>query len=98
MKDWLIRLGLNEAGPSAIRGAILGVSGWILVRNGALTHFGIISDVAAHTTTIHWDQLSVAAIASLPAIIAAVIKLFQVHGENVINVIKGPPMPPEPPK
>ena len=85
MKEYLLEVGLKTLGPSAIRGAILGIAGWLLVKNDLLAPFGIISDAAAQTTTIHWKDLSTASIAALPAVIAAVIKLFQHHTTTIIK-------------
>jgi hypothetical protein len=94
--DWLEKVGLTQFGPSAVRGAILGIAGWLLTKNGMLSHWGIVSDAAAHTTTIYWNELSVAAIAGLPAVIAGVVKLLQYHGTNAINAVSQPQG--EPPK
>jgi hypothetical protein len=85
MKDYLLEVGVKTLGPSAIRGAILGIAGWILVKNDLLSPFGIISDATQHITTIHWDQLSTASIAALPAVIAAIIKLVQHHTTPIIK-------------
>lgn len=90
MKDWLIEAGLKTFGPSAIRGAVLGISGWLLVRSDMLDKFGIVSDAAQHITTIHWDKLSMAAIAALPAILAGAIKLMQYHGTQAVQAVTQP--------
>lgn len=87
MKDWLLEVGLKTFGPSAVRGAVLGVAAWLLAKNGALAHFGVISDAATHTLTIHWDQLSTASIAALPAILAGVIKVLNYHGTQVVKSV-----------
>lgn len=89
LKEWLIETALNKMGPSAIRGAVLGVFGWVLIRNGLLAPYGIVSDAVTHTTTIHWDQLSGWAIAALPALLAAIIKGVQHTGTKAIK--KGEP-------
>lgn len=91
MKDWLMEVGVKTFGPSAIRGAILGVSGWLLMKNNALAPFGIVSDAAQHLTTIYWDKLSVAAITALPAIIAGAVKMVQHQGTQVIQSAVTPP-------
>jgi hypothetical protein len=83
MKDLLIRWGLQEAGPSAVRGAILGAAAWLAAKNGMLEPFGI--QTINGVTTIVWAKVSIAAIAGLPAIAAALIKLFQYHGTNVVK-------------
>lgn len=75
IKGWLLEVGLKKLGPSAIRGAVLGLSGWLIAREGLLAPFGIVSDAVTHTTTIYWDRLNLALIASFPALLAAAIKL-----------------------
>ena len=85
VKDWLLEVGVKTFGPSAIRGAILGISGWLLAKEGVLSSFGIVSDATAHTTTIFWDKLSVALIVGLPAIIAGVIKTTQHQATQLIT-------------
>lgn len=77
MKDWLINVGLKTFGPSAIRGGVLGLAGWLMARENLLSVFGVVSDATAHTTTIYWDKLSIALIAALPAIGAGLIKVTQ---------------------
>ena len=79
LKAWLVQIGIKRLGPSAIRGAILGLSGWLMAKGGMLESFGIISDAAAHTTTIYWDKMNDGLILLLPAIMAAVIKLMNHH-------------------
>lgn len=85
MKNWLIDVALKQMGPSAIRGAILGAAGWLAAKNGLLSALGIVTDMASHTTVIHWDQLSVWAIAGLPAAGAAVIKMLNYHGVQAVK-------------
>lgn len=77
IKTWLVQIGIKQLGPSAIRAAILGIASWLIARQGFLTSYGIVSDAAARTTTIHWDAVSSALIVGLPAIIAMGIKLTQ---------------------
>lgn len=85
LQTWIVEVLIKKLGPSAIRGGILGIMGWIMTRNGMLAQFGVVSDMATHTTTIHWDTLSTWLIAGLPAITAAGIKLFQHHTGAVIT-------------
>lgn len=77
VKTWFMEIGLRQLMPSAIRAAVLGVASWLIAREGMLSAYGIVSDAAARTTTIHWDAVSSALIVGLPAIIAMVIKLTQ---------------------
>ncbi len=81
---WLLEVGLKTFGPSAIRGAILGISGWILVRNDLLEPFGILSDPQAHTTIIDWDKLNTGLIVLLPAVLAGLIKVANRGTKNIL--------------
>lgn len=85
MIDLLEKWGLMEAGPSAIRGAILGGVGWLAAKNGLLAPFGI--QTVNGVTTIVWAKVSMAAIAGLPAAVAAAIKLLNYHGSNAVKSI-----------
>lgn len=96
MKDFLIKLGIDKAGPSAIRGGILGAVGWLAIHNNVIP--GIHTDAAAHTTLIQWDLVQTWAIAGLPALTAAVIKLFQVHGTTAVKSIAAATPPQGDPK
>lgn len=93
LKTWALEIGIKKLGPSAIRGAVLGIASWLIAKDGLLSSYGIVSDAAAHTTTIHWDQVSTALIVGLPAIIAAVIKLTQ---HTTTAVITGAPQSGDP--
>jgi hypothetical protein len=90
LKSWLFEVGVKKMGPSAIRGAILGIFGWILAKQGALATFGIIADQATHTITIHLDQLNMVLIAGLPAVLAAAIKMFNHQANEVVLPIIAP--------
>lgn len=87
MKDWLVDVGLKTMGPSAIRGAILGAAGWLAARNGLLDPFGI--HTANGITTIVWAKVSIGAIAGLPALGAAVIKMLNKHGQDAVQAVTG---------
>lgn len=84
LKDWLVEVGVKKMGPSAIRGAILGLSGWLIAKQGLLATYGVVSDAAAHTTVIYWDKLNVALVALLPAMLAAAIKLANHQASQAI--------------
>ena len=88
IKTWLVEIGVKQLGPSAIRAMVLGASAWLIARNGFLASYGIVSDAAARTTTIHWDQVSAALIVGLPAVIAMIVKLTQ---HTTTAAIKGEP-------
>lgn len=91
IKNWLIEMGVKTAGPSAVRGAILGISAWLLAKDNVLSAYGIVSDASAHTTTIYWDKVSVALVLGLPAAIAAVIKVANSHAASAIKSAATPP-------
>lgn len=91
IKAWLIETLIKIGGPSAIRGAILGISAWLLAKNNILSTYGIVSDAAAHTTTVYWDKVSVALVLLLPAAIAAVIKMVNSHASSAVKTAVAPP-------
>ncbi len=84
-KGWLFETGFKVFGPAAIRGAILGLSGWFMVRSNVFEQIGIISDKQAHVTIINWDQLAIGLIALIPALLAGVIKLTHVEAKKTIE-------------
>lgn len=90
LKTWLIEMGIKTAGPSAIRGAILGISAWFMAKDNMLSAYGIVSNATLHTTTIYWDKVSVALILGLPAAIAAVIKVTNTHAAAAIKPSETP--------
>ncbi len=89
MKEWLInfgiKMGIDKAGPSAIRGGFLGVIGWLVIKNNLIP--GINTDAATHITTIAWDQVQTWAIAGLPAVTAFAIKFLQVHTTTAVKAM-----------
>jgi hypothetical protein len=85
LKEWIIEVAVKKMWPSAIRGAILGIVGWMVVRNDILAPFGITSDAIQHTTTIYWDKLQTALIVGLPAAVAAIIKLLNHHADSLFT-------------
>ena len=87
LKEWFVNVGVQQMGPSAIRGSILGIIGWLVMKDNLIP--GIHTDAATHITTIAWDTVSTWAIAGLPAVTAAVIKLLNYHGAQAVNQIKG---------
>lgn len=85
MKEWLMEVGLKTMGPSAIRGGILGIVAWLIAKQGLLTSYGV--STVGHITTVDWDKASIALIAGLPALIAAVIKMFNYHGQKTLETV-----------
>ncbi len=90
LKQWMVEVAVKKMGPSAIRGAIIGIFSWILAKQGALAAFGIVADQATHTVTIHLDQLSMVLIAGLPAALAAAIKMVNHHADEVVLPVIAP--------
>ena len=93
LKVWLLEVGLKKLGPSAIRGAVLGLASWFIAKEGLLSSYGIVSDAVAKTTTIHWAQVSDALIVGLPALIAIILKLTS---HTTVAVAKGQPISGDP--
>lgn len=89
MKEWLIQFGvkagLDKAGPSAIRGAILGAVGWLAMKNNIIP--GIHTDAATNVTMIYWDQVQAWAIAGIPAVAGFAIKFLQHNGTTAAKAI-----------
>jgi len=85
LREWLLEVVVKKGGPSLIRGAILGIFAWLLAKQGALASFGIVADQATHTVTVHLDQLNMALVAGLPAVLAAVIKIFNHQASEIIK-------------
>lgn len=88
IKEWFIEVAVKKMGPSAIRGAILGLAGWLVTKEGLLTPLGILYDQATHIITINLDMVSLWAIAGLPAIGGAVIKMLNHQGNVVVEKMK----------
>jgi hypothetical protein len=88
LKTWIIEIAVKKLGPSAIRAMVLGAASWFIARENLLSAYGIVSDAAAHTTTIHWDQVSSALIVGLPAVIAVIVRLTQ---HTTAAVVTGAP-------
>lgn len=93
LKVWFLQVAVKQLGPSAIRAAVLGVASWFIAKEGLLASYGIVSDAAAKTTTIHWTQVSDALIVGLPALIAVIIKLTQ---HTTTAVVTGAPISGDP--
>lgn len=83
LKGWLINVAIKKFGPSAVRGAILGLGGWLAAKEGLLSAFGIVYDKTSHILTINLDSLSMLAVAGLPALGAGVIKVLNHHADVV---------------
>jgi len=84
IKGWLIDVGIKKMGPSAIRGALLGLGGWVIAKHEMLVPFGISYDAATHIISINLDTANIALVALLPAIGASVIKLLNHHASEIV--------------
>ena len=85
MKNWLLEVGLKTFGPSAVRGAVLGIGGFLAAKSGALEPFGVLYDTATHIVTIHLDKLNLAFVALLPALGAGLIKVTQKQTTDIVK-------------
>ena len=93
MTDWLIKLGITQAGPSAIRNGVQCVIAYLIVNSNVLTTWGIVT--AGHITTIDWSIAGERLIVLLP-VIAGMIKAGQFHGTNIIQAVTTPPQGEQP--
>lgn len=78
---------IKKFGPSAIRGAILGLCGLLAARSEILAPMGIIYDQATRVLTVHFDQVSLWAMLLLPAVGAGAIKVLNHHSKEVVKTI-----------
>lgn len=85
MKTWLLEVGLKTFGPSAIRGAVLGIGTFIAAKAGMLSAFGVMYDSATHILTVNLDHLQLALVALIPAIGAGLIKATQTTATKAIQ-------------
>lgn len=92
LKVWFIEIAIKKFGPSAVRGAVLGLGSWVAAKEGLLAPVGIIYDTATHILTINLDTLSIWAVAGLPAIGAGLIKVLNHKGNEVVKKVL--PLPP----
>jgi hypothetical protein len=87
LKGWLIDVAIKKFGPSAIRGAILGLGGFLAAKSGLLSSFGIVYDQATHILTINLDAISLLAVAGLPAVGAGVIKVLNHQADEAVKTV-----------
>lgn len=90
LKGWLINVAIKKFGPSAVRGAILGLGGFLAAKEGLLSTFGIVYDKASHILTVNLDALSLIAVAGLPALGAGVIKVLNHHTDEAVKAVVNP--------
>ena len=83
LQNWAVEVLIKKGGPSAVRGALLGLVGFLAAKNGLLAHFGIAT--VNGITTIDWSKVSDLAIAGLPAVAAGVIKILSHHTTEAIT-------------
>lgn len=91
VKLWISEVLIKKMGPSAVRGAILALTTFLIAHQNMLGNWGVIYDSAHQTITLNLDKLSIALVLGLPAVIAAIIKLAN-HQTNQLKI----PVPPPP--
>ena len=89
IKLWISEVLIKKIAPSALRGAIMALTTFLVAHAGLLGNWGVVYDATTRTITLNLDKLSIALIIGLPAIIAAVIKLVN-HTGNQIVLPKAP--------
>lgn len=95
LKVWAIEVGIKKFGPSAVRGAILGLTGFLAARHELLAPLGIVYTQATNILTIDFNVMSIWAVAALPAIGAGVIKILNHQGNEAVKAVIPPKTPPE---
>ena len=88
LKEWLINVAIKKFGPSAIRGAILGLGSFLAAKEGLLSTFGIVYDKTSHILTVNLDTLSLLGVAALPAVGAGVIIVLNHHADEAVAAVK----------
>lgn len=87
LKTWIIDVLIKKFGPSFIRGAILGLAGFIAAKEGLLAHFGVVYDAASHIVTVNLDTLNIGLVALIPAIGGGVIKVLNHHADTAVKTL-----------
>lgn len=90
LKGWLVDVLLKKFGPSAIRGAILGLGGFLAAKEGVLSAFGIVYDKTSHILAINLDTLSLLGVAAIPALGAGLIKIINHEGNAIVKTVVTP--------
>lgn len=85
MRTWLLEVGLKTFGPSAIRGAVLGIGTFIAAKAGMLSAFGVVYDATTHILSVNLDHLQLALVALIPAIGAGLIKVTQKQTTDIVK-------------
>lgn len=81
IKSWII----ETWGPSAIRGAVLGIGGILIAHAAVMAKFGVFYDAATHIVTIHLTTLSDFIIPIAVGIVAGFIKTGHVTLTKTIS-------------
>ena len=79
MKDWLVNIGLQKLGPSAIRAALAAFIGIVLAHQGMLAKFGVVYDQASNTLSLHLSTLQEWCDVTGLGMIAAALMAIQHH-------------------
>ena len=87
LKTWVIDVLIKKFGPSAVRGAVLGIASWLVAKHEMLAPLGIVYDAATHILTVNLDTLSVWGVAAIPAIGAGVIKVLNHHTDEAVKAV-----------
>lgn len=88
LKTWLIRVGLQKMGPSAIRAAIAGFAGLLIAKAGLLEQYGVVYDQATHVLSLHLDKLQAWLTVSGLGLITAIFAATQHHA---VATVEGKP-------
>ena len=86
IKLYVTEVLIKKLGPSALRGAILALTTFLIAHADMLGNWGVIYDGSAHTITLNLDKLSIALVLGLPALIAAVLKLISHTAKPTVEV------------
>lgn len=95
LKGWLINVVIKKFGPSAVRGAILGLTGFLAARHELLAPLGIVYTQTTNILTIDFNIMSIWAVAALPAIGAGIIKILNHQSNEAVKSMIQPKNPPE---
>jgi hypothetical protein len=83
-KLWVVDVLIKKLGPSALRGALLALTTFLIAHANILGSYGVIYDAATGTITLNLGKLSMALILGLPALIAAILKLTSHSASEVV--------------
>lgn len=86
MKTWLIEVAIKRMGPSAIRGAILAVSGFLVAKAGVLSGYGVNYDEATKTISVNLAHIeSILTVLVASGGLAGLIKGMNYHAKEIVK-------------